>query len=302
MAELLRGRGIVITGAGRGLGRAFARAAAAEGAGVVVNDIDIEQAGAVAAEIEMGGGRAVASGESVAEWAQAEELIDLCVREFGAIDGLVNNAVAYSYYGHPWDEQEQQIREAVDVAVLGTLFCGVHAMRRMRPRRSGSIVNITSRAHMGAPGMTTYVAVKGTVASVTYGWALELMEDGIRVNGLAPGAYTRAHDMAVEAGIYREETHRSISVPPEIVAPAVIYLLSDLSSHVTGQVLALLGGKLGLIRHPRLLEQTVERDAWTAEEIAEAVDRDYGDCLEPIGFAAHEYQWSHLLPRPGIRK
>jgi NAD(P)-dependent dehydrogenase (short-subunit alcohol dehydrogenase family) len=301
MAELLRGRGIVITGAGRGLGRAFAHAAAAQGAGVVVNDVDVEQARAVVAEIEASGGSAVVSGATVAAWSQAEELIDLCVREFGAIDGLVNNAVSYSYYGHPWDEQEQQIREAVDVAVLGTLFCGVHAMRRMRPRRRGSIVNVTSRAHMGATGMTTYVAVKGAVASVTYGWALELMEDGIRVNALAPGAYTRAHAMAVEAGIYRD-THKTISAPPEIVAPAAVYLLSDLSSHMTGQVLAMLSTKLGLIRHPRVLEHTVERDAWTAEEIAEVVEHDYANCLEPIGFEAHEYQWSDLLPRPGIRK
>src|SRR5581483_6486093 len=114
MTELLSGRGVVITGAGRGLGRAFALAAAAAGAGVVVNDVDIEQADEVVAEIEAAGGRAVAARGSVADWGQAEALIDECVQRFGAIDGLVNNAVAYTYYGHPWDEGEQQIREAVD--------------------------------------------------------------------------------------------------------------------------------------------------------------------------------------------
>ena len=299
MSELLADRGVVITGAGRGLGRAFALAAAGEGAGVVVNDIDVEQARLVVAEIEAAGGRAVASGASVADWSQAEQLIDACVSEFGAIDGLVNNAVAYSYHGHPWDEQEHQIRESVDVAVLGTLFCGVHAMRRMRSRRSGSIVNVTSRAHMGAAGMTTYVAVKGAVASVTYGWALELMADGVRVNALAPGAYTRAHDMAVEAGIYRE-AHKSISAPPEVVAPAVVYLLSDLSAHLTGQVLAMLSGKLGMIRHPHLLERTVERERWTAEEIADAVEQHYGGEFDPVGFEATEYQWAQPARLPEV--
>lgn len=299
MSELLSGHGVVVTGSGRGLGRAFALAAADAGAGVVVNDIDADRAHAVVAEIEAAGGRAVASGASVADWSQAAGLIDACVERFGAIDGLVNNAVSYSYYGHPWDEDEHQIREAVDVAVLGTLFCGVHAMRHMRSRGRGSIVNISSRAHMGATGMTTYVAVKGAVASATYGWALELMPYGIRVNGLAPGAYTRAHDMAVEAGIY-SDTHRAIAAPPEVVAPAVVYLLSDLSRHLTGQTLAMLSGKLGLLRHPRLHEHTVERDCWTPEEIADVIEHDYGTELEPVGFEAGEYQWSHLVPRPEV--
>ena len=103
------------------------------------------------------GGTAVASGASVSDWAEAEELIDTCVRSFGTVDGLVNNAVAvHVYYGPPWEEDADEVKTMVDVAVFGTIACGVHAMRRMRPRRAGSIVNaITSRAHMGAPGMSS---------------------------------------------------------------------------------------------------------------------------------------------------
>jgi NAD(P)-dependent dehydrogenase (short-subunit alcohol dehydrogenase family) len=295
MSDLLGGRGVVVTGAGRGLGRAFALAVAAAGAAVVVNDIDVDVASTVAAEIERDGGRAVVSGASVASWTDAEAMIDSCVEEFGAIDGLVNNAVAYTHYGKPWDEGEQQIRTAVDAAVFGTIFCGVHAMRRMRERGRGSIVNISSRAHMGTRGMSTYVAVKGAVASATYGWALELFDEGIRVNALAPGAYTRAHDMAVAAGTYTD-THRAIGASPEIVAPAVVYLLSDLSAHLTGQTLSMLGGKLGMLAPPRPLEHTVERERWTPEAIAEVIDGEYAGEFQPVGFEVSEYQFPTPAP------
>ena len=287
MEGLLAGRGVVITGAGRGLGRAFALEAARAGAAVVVNDIDVETAHGVVAEIERDGGRAVASGASVGSWSGAAELIETCVAEFGAVDGLVNNAVAYTHYGAPWDVSEDQVRTAVEVAVLGTTFCGVHAMPRMRAQGHGSIVNVGSRAFMGTRGMSTYAAVKGAVASLTYAWALELMDCGIRVNALAPGAHTRAHDMAEAAGIYRD-THRAIAAPPEVVAPAVVYLLSDLSSHLTGQTLAMLGGTLGLIAPPRLLDHSVVREHWTPEEIAAVVDEEFEP--QPVGFETSVYR------------
>jgi NAD(P)-dependent dehydrogenase (short-subunit alcohol dehydrogenase family) len=87
----------------------------------------------------------------VANWDAAGELIELCVTEFGAIDGLVNNAVAYSFFGLPWEEEPDQVRAAVETNVMGTLFCGIHAMRAMVPRRSGSIVNLSSRAAATLP-------------------------------------------------------------------------------------------------------------------------------------------------------
>jgi NAD(P)-dependent dehydrogenase (short-subunit alcohol dehydrogenase family) len=289
VSGLLDDRGVVITGAGRGLGRSFALAAARAGAGVVVNDIEIDEARRVVAEIEADGGRAIADGSSVADWDQAGALIDACVSEFGAIDGLVNNAIAYSYFGPPWDENGDQIRREVEVAVLGTLYCGVHAMRHMKARRTGSIVNLTSRSMMGVVGMSTYVTVKGATASATFAWALELMEHGVRVNALAPSAHTRAHELAAGAGTYRP-SQAAVAKSPDVVAPVVVYLLSDLSAGVTGQIVAMLGGKLGLLRHPRMHEHIEERESWTPEKIAEVVEHVYGDDLQPIGFEATEYQ------------
>ena len=291
MSELLSDRAVVITGAGRGLGRAFARAAAREGAAVVVNDIDVDEARNVVGEIEAEGGTARADGASVADWDQAGELVETCVREFGRIDGLVNNAVAYSYFGPPWDEEGHQIRKEVEVAVLGTLFCGVHAMRHMKEKRSGSIVNLTSRSAMGVTGHSTYVTVKGAALSTTYAWALELLEFGVRVNALAPGAHTRAHDFAAAAGTYHP-AQAANAVSPDVVAPVIVYLLSDLSSRITGQVVAMLGPRLGLMRHPKMVEHLEAREQWTAEEIADAMERVFGSELQPVGYQATEYQLS----------
>lgn len=129
--------------------------------------------------------------------------------------------------------------------------------------------------------------------SATFAWALELLPHGVRVNALAPGAHTRAHDMAAALGTYRP-SQAANAVSPDVVAPAAVYLLSDLSSRVTGQVVTMLGPRLGLIRHPRMVEHVEEREQWTPEEIAEAVERVFGSELQPIGHEATEYQLAAL--------
>jgi NAD(P)-dependent dehydrogenase (short-subunit alcohol dehydrogenase family) len=291
MTGLLSERAVVITGSGRGLGRSFAIAAARAGASVVVNDIDAGEAEKVVAEIAADGGRAIASAASVASWHEAGGLIGSCIEAFGRIDGLVNNAIAYSYLGPPWDENGEQIRKEVEVGLVGSLYCGVHAMRHMREQRSGSIINLTSRSALGVRGHSTYVSVKGALMSVTFAWALELMESGVRVNALAPGAHTRAHEMAAAAGTYRPSQAVN-AVSPDVVAPAAVYLLSDLSRGINGQVVVMMGNRLGLIRHPRMVDHVEERDGWTPEEIAETIERAFGSELQPIGHEATEYQYA----------
>jgi NAD(P)-dependent dehydrogenase (short-subunit alcohol dehydrogenase family) len=259
---------------------------AREGAGVVVNDVDAHVAMAVVDEIRAEGGRAAASVGSVGEWDVASELIACCVREFGSVDGLVNNAVAYAF-GHPWDEGPEQIRRQIEVNVVGSLYCGAQAMRQMRSQRRGSIVNLTSDVMMGKAGMSTYGAAKGALASATFGWALEMMPHNVRVNGLAPGALTRAAQLAGKFG----RPDKKDDPPPEVIAPAVVFLLSDLSAGVTGQLVMLMGRRLGLISHPMLTEPVLERDEWSAEAIAEAYERVYRARLEPVGRGARTYEW-----------
>lgn len=273
---VLDGKAVIVTGAGQGLGRAYALDAAAEGASVVVNDIDGAAAEKVAAEIAGAGGRAVPVVGSVADWDRAGDLVAVCRKEYGAVDGLVNNAGVLNLTP-PWDESEMSIRRVVEVNLLGALFVGTHAVRAMVDQGSGSIVNITSSAQLGLSTMGTYGATKGGLASLTYSWSVDLGGYSIRVNAYAPVARTAMADM-------------SPVLPPDIPDPAdnaaiVTYLLSDLSEGITGQVVQRRGNRLVVLAHPHLTEHGAEADAWAVGTVVEQFDPVLRRHQEPVGYA-----------------
>lgn len=269
---LLDGKAVVITGAGRGLGRAYARHAADSGAAVVVNDVDGDEAEAVAREIEASGARAVASSHSVADPGQAGALIELCATEFGGIDGLVNNA-GLRHQAPIWDDEPDRMRALIEVNVLGTLYCGMAAARPMCSGQGGAIVNIASFSMLGERGATTYSASKGAVASITAGWAAELAEHGVRVNGVCPLAWTRM--ARADPNTACTEQHH-----PERIAPLVTYLLSDRARGVTGQLVRFLGDKLHIVAQPTGKQPVLERDEWDVDDIADAFDNEFAHALE----------------------
>src|SRR5262245_52662001 len=182
---MLEGKAVVITGSGRGVGAACARGVAAQGASVIVNDIDGEEAEYIASEIQRAGGTALACPADVSDWEQAGRLIETCLEKFGRIDGLVNNA-ALVHTAPVTAVDPRQARALVDANVLGPIHCTGHAVKPMVAQRSGSIVNVVSAAHLGIPNMGIYAATKGAVASMVYAWAMELEGSGVRVNGLSP--------------------------------------------------------------------------------------------------------------------
>lgn len=274
---ILEGKAIVITGAGRGLGEAYALHAARSGASVVVNDIDGELAEAVADRIGRSGGRAVASAQSVRDPGQAGGVVERCLAEFGKVDGLVNNA-ALNYEALPWDEDVDVARELVEVNVLGVLYCGIAAARVMRTQRAGSIVNISSGSSFGQRAAGTYAASKGAVASLTYSWALDMAELGIRVNGVCPVAWTRMVERSPAAQL-RVTPRRT----PDRIAPLVTYLLSDRAEGITGQLIRFTGDQLHIVRQPGIKEPVLHRACWTTEDIAVAFDGVLDHNLEPFG-------------------
>jgi NAD(P)-dependent dehydrogenase (short-subunit alcohol dehydrogenase family) len=276
----LHGRSVVITGAGRGLGAAYAALAAREGAAVVVNDVDVEQAREVVAGIGAAGGRAVVDASDIATWDGAGALVAHCVDAFGAIDGLVNNAGIFRLAG-PDDQDPDDFRAVIEVNLLGTAYCGLHAIRAMRGR-GGSVVNVTSGAHAGSADMGAYGASKGGVASLTYCWAVDLAGSGIRVNAVSPNAQTRMAE-AFEKHLGEQAQRQNIGKPAEQNAPAVVYLLSDLSAAVHGQVVRIDGTELSLIRHPAVLGDGLRDPQWTVEAVAAAFDGDLAGCLQPLG-------------------
>ncbi|MCP2168789.1 SDR family NAD(P)-dependent oxidoreductase [Goodfellowiella coeruleoviolacea] len=275
---LLQGRAVVITGAGRGLGEAYAMHSAQAGASVVVNDIDVELAEQVAERIRTFGGTAVASGHNVADPEQAAQLTEVCVTEFGRIDGLVNNA-GLNYETAPWDDDVARIRATVEVNLLGTIYCGTAAMRAMREQGTGgSIVNISSGAFFGQRKLATYSATKGAVASLTLSWALDLETSGIRVNAVCPVAHTRM----VWAS---ERSLRSIpaELSPSRVAPLVLFLLSDSAEGITGQIVRMKGRQLHLVGQPYFKQPVLERENWDPHSVERAFYGVFQAHLEPFG-------------------
>jgi len=278
-AQTLRGKAVVVTGAGRGLGAAYADLAARHGAAVVVNDVDLDAARAVAARIEAAGGRARAEGSDVASWDGAGRLIRCCAGAFGGVDGLVNNAGVFRPAA-PDAQDPDEFRRVVEVNLLGTAYCGLHAIRAMAGR-GGAIVNVTSDAHAGAAGMGAYGASKGGVTALTYCWAADLVGTGIRVNAVSPNAQTRMADtFDRHLGTGRAPARRA---SPAQHAPAVVYLLSPLSAGIHGQVVRINGDELSLIAHPAVLGRGPRDPQWTVESVAAAFAEALSGRLRPVG-------------------
>lgn len=266
MSAGLAGRTVLVTGAGRGLGRAFALGLAARGALVLANDLDPEPLEQLVAEVAAAGGRALAAPGSVAEWETAGELVERCRREGGRIDGLVNNAGLF-HAALPWEEDPARLRAIVEVNVLGALYCGVRALAAMREQGSGAVVNVVSGAHLGLPGLSTYGATKGALVSLTLGWARDCAGSGVRVNGISPIAATRM------TGAWERNAEAPPPDPPEAVAPLLAYLLSCASAGLNGQVLRLDRGQLSLLRRGRFDPSRVHREGWDEESVGVAVEK-----------------------------
>jgi NAD(P)-dependent dehydrogenase (short-subunit alcohol dehydrogenase family) len=283
----LEGKAVVITGGGRGLGAAYSRLAAREGANVVVNDVEADVVQATVNEIASSGGQAVGCVADISRWDDSERLIDSCVQTYGQIDGLVNNAGLSFPQRTPLDGAQTRIDRLMAVNVLGTIYCGMHALRHMMQRRSGSIVNVTSGAHQGSEHHAIYSASKGAVASLTYSWDIDLRDTPIRVNAISPVAATRLAAEEIDFHATgelpdREERIRSWG-DPDSVAPAVIYLLSDYSHGINGQVVRCRKGEISLLTRPAMQLPGIFRDSWQVRDVAEAFDNELSIAQMPTG-------------------
>jgi NAD(P)-dependent dehydrogenase (short-subunit alcohol dehydrogenase family) len=280
---LLSGRVIVLTGAAAGLGRGYVEPLVRQGALLVLNDIDetgLAEAEAAAREL---GASVVSVAGSVADWDVANSLVEAAVENFGGLDALVNNA-GWHYVSPSHEDTPERIRQMMDTNVIGSMFPGVAALRYfVESGRPGNILNVTSGALSGLPYVAAYAASKGAVASFTYAWAMEYRDRGIRVNALAPTAYTQQ--------VMNTETVRSSVVHwgPEKIAPLTVYLLSDLSAHVTGQVVRMWGDDLHLYAHPHAIAPLLSNTEWTPERIAAAFRSDLDASLQVYARDMTEY-------------
>ena len=239
---------VVVTGAGRGLGRAFAAACCEAGATVVVAEVDADTGAATAAALAQAGYRAEFAPVDIVTPSSVADLAERIDRDFGRVDGLVNNAALATGIGGPtFEEIDVETWDRVmEVNVRGTWLVVRALAGLLRCSAAGRIVNLASdTALWGAPRLLHYVASKGAIIGMTRALARELGADGITVNAVAPGL------VRVEATEYvpRErheqyETGRAIprAQYPEDVVGAVVFLLSEGAGFITGQVLPVNGG------------------------------------------------------------
>lgn len=287
---VLDGKVVAVTGAGKGLGRAYARAVGSAGAAVVCSDVDGGAAEAVAAEIVAAGGKAVGRRHDVSQWATGEQIVADAVAAFGALDGLVNNAGVLRDR-MMWNLTEPDLDDVYRVHLKGTFACAIALVKHLRERGSGgAIVNVISAAHQGHAGQSNYAAMKGGIASATYTWALELARFGIRVNAISPMAWTEMTMTVSDDPAVRQRMAERLG-PPERVAPVVVYLLSDEASWITGQIIGASNERISLLLHPTESRHAFMAGGWTVEALIERFRSTTGARLEPVGSSATEYAY-----------
>lgn len=234
----------VVTGSGRGLGAATALRLAREGAHVVINDLNGENAKAVSREVEQMGRQSLASIHDVSKIPSAQALFAEVKSKFGHIDILVNNA-GITRDGMLHKLTEDKFDEVIRVNVNGVFNCAQAASAMMIERRSGRIINLSSVSALGNIGQTNYSASKAAVIGMTRTMALELARHGITVNAIAPGFFesvlTQQIPSDVKDKLIARVPLKRIGRPDEIGALAA-YLASEEAAYVTGQTFFIDGG------------------------------------------------------------
>ncbi len=297
MAATLEGKSVVITGAGRGIGRATAIAAAAEGASVVVADyggpLDHREgassvaADEVVAEITARGGRAVAASEDVSTMDGGRRVVDAALDSFGGLDGIACFA-GITVTKYLWELEERDWDDVIAVHLKGHFSCAQAAARVMMPQRSGSLVFIGSGAMNGTPNMPSYATAKAGILGLTWSTAYALAEYGITTNCVVPSAATRMSDHIYgEAELLSDqpgETVRSDLAAgtrrdPANVAPIVLYLLSDAARDVNGQVFRAQGYEVAHLAGLAWDKVMQNEGPWDVATMAERLPKELGPTL-----------------------
>ncbi len=276
---VLEGKVVLVTGAGRGIGREIAVLAAREGAQVVVNDLggDVGGAGADATPaqetvrmIEDAGGEAVVNGESVADYEAAGSMVRQAVETFGRIDGVVNVAgILRDVIFHKMTEADWDA--VISVHLKGSFNVARNAADRFRAQESGAMVHFTSTSGLiGNLGQANYAAAKLGIVGLSKSIALDMQRFNVRSNCMSPFAWTRMIGTIPSNTPEQQARLAKIKqMTPAQIAPMVVYLLSDLASGVTGQIFGSRMNEQILFNQNRPVRSVHRSEGWTPAGIHE---------------------------------
>ena len=284
MANLLKDKVAIVTGAGRGVGKGVARQLAEEGAKVVVVDlgVNVDGTGAnqsvaeqVANEIKESGGIAVACAESVATMSGGENIVQTAIDSFGKLDivitcaGILRDRMVFNMSEEEWDD-------VIAVHLKGTFTIVKNACILFRQQRSGRVITFSSTSGLyGNSGQANYGAAKDGIAGFTRVVARDMGRYGVTANAISPSASTRmttsvpeeARTLRASRGI-TTGTSTTLRGEPEDIAPFVTWLASDESSHVNGHVFHVTAGLVSLLNEPDPVKTIHKEGRWTLGELA----------------------------------
>jgi NAD(P)-dependent dehydrogenase (short-subunit alcohol dehydrogenase family) len=305
VSKCVAGKVIVVTGAGRGIGREIARLAAAEGASVIVNDLggsadgdgaDIGVADAVAGEIRSAGGAAVSNGDSVADPQGAERIIKAAIDNFGRVDCVVNNAgilrdrIFHRMSAVDWDA-------VIKVHLYGAFYMSKAAAPYFKEQESGSFVHFTSTSGLvGNFGQANYAAAKLGIVGLSKSIALDMARFKVRSNCVSPFAWSRLiGTIPVETPEQQARVERvKNTMTASKIAPICVFLASDLARDVTGQIFAVRKDEILLMSQSRPIRVAHKDGGWSPQAIAEQMLPAFKSSLYPLERSQDVFNWEPL--------
>ena len=277
MSKMLEGKVVVITGAGRGIGRDFSLAMAANGAQVVVNDLGASVAGEgkdaspaqeVVAEIQAAGGSAVANTDSVADWDAANRIIKTAMDTYGRLDCVINNAgiLRDRFF---FNMSVEEWKAVIDVHLNGSFYVARAAAPYFRSENRGCYINMTSTSGLvGNLGQANYAAAKLGIAALSKSIAMDMARFKVRSNCIAPFAWSRMiGSIPVDTEEQRARVEKLKQLESSKIAPLAVYLASDAAADVSGQIFGVRANEIYLFSQNRPLRSVQRSEGWTPESI-----------------------------------
>ncbi len=301
MPGIVQGKVAIVTGAGRGIGRAIVLLMAEEGAHVVVCDIgaSLEGAGtdagpaqAVVEEIKKAGGKAIASTLSISEPANGDKIVRAALDAFGRVDILVNNAGILRdriFHRMSWSDWS----DVISVHLNGSFIMSRACATQFREQKSGSYVHMTSTSGLiGNFGQANYMAAKLGILGLSRGIALDMARFNVRSNCVSPFAWTRmVQSIPAETEDEKARVARAAQVTPEKVAPLVVYLASDKADGITGQILSARNNEIYLFNQNRPIRTLHRSDGWTPQKLADQLKSAFAASFTPLERSPEVFSW-----------